>query len=351
MIAARFILGAAWAVGLAWAARADTIALRATARIPPGADARLADIAELAGPAATALAGVTIVPASELGPDWARVDVQRVQAALGATGNVPWGLLELRGSACAVSAGARPGAGAGPPGVESLETVTAASIPAGTVEGHIAARIAAELSVPLLRLRLVFDEGDRDFLAMPTAGRAVEARVTARSDRMPVRVTVFEGERILAGRSVAVDVLVQRSIAILKRGVRRGEVMGAEDVQGELRWLGPATGAVPPDRLPGTAVKTAIAAGQIVTANDIQPAVAIRRGDLVTVTSISGGVAVRTTARAKAAAGPGELFDLESLEPDRRERRTFKARASGPGAAVVARGSRNEGPETVEEQP
>lgn len=331
------ILGiAAAAVLAAFSARADEVVLRATARIAPGADATLADIADLSGPKAEALGDTVIIPASELGAGWIAVPVDRVRAALDARAGIAWGLLSLRGSECSVSS------------IAPKKSTTVAQKPTGpagesadglgtaTVKGFIAARIAAALGVEPAKLRLAFDTRDTDLLSMATTGRTIEARITGSSDRVPVRVSIFEGEKLLSSRSMNVAALVQRQIAIVTHDVRRGQILSADDVSREERWIGPELACVAPDDAIGNAAKAALDAGQIVTVNDIQSPVAIKRGDLVTVTSISGGVLVRATARARSGATVGELVDLETLEPDRKHRRTFTARACGRGQAVVS---------------
>jgi len=335
MSLARTIL-AVFAVSLAAAAaRADEIVLRATARIAPGADATLADIADLSGPRAEALGGTVIVPAASLTPGWTRIDLARVTAALDARGDVAWGLLSLRGSECSIGVAAADRPKAPAPEPKGPAGQPADAIGPETVRGFLAVKIAASLGVKPAALRLEFDPRDGDLLSMPTAGRTIDARITGASDRVPIRISIFEGERLIAGRAIAVGALVQRQIAVAKREIRRGQIIAAADIQTEERWVGPALAAVRPEDAIGAAPKASLDQGQIITTNDIQSPVVIRRGDLVTVSSIHGGVLVRATARARSAATEGELVDLETLEPDRKQRRTFTARACGRGQAVI----------------
>lgn len=339
MSVARTILAVLAVILAAAAARADEIVLRATARIAPGADAMLADIADLSGPRAEALGGIVIVPAASLNAGWTRIDLARVTAALDDRGGVAWGVLSLRGSECSVGIAA-----AERPKPATIEPKGPAGQPASaigpeTVRGFLAVKIAASLGVEPASLRLEFDARDGDLLSMPTAGRTIDARITGSSDRVPIRISIFEGERLIVGRAIAVGALVERQIAVTTREVRRGQVIAAGDIQAEKRWVGPALAAVPPEDVIGSAPKASLDQGQVVTTNDIQSPVVIRRGDLVTVSSISGGVLVRTTARARSAAADGDLLDLETLEPDRKQRRTFTARACGRGQAVIATAS------------
>jgi flagella basal body P-ring formation protein FlgA len=330
-----FIVWLAGAILLAGAARADEVILRATARVAPGTAATLADVAKLSGASAEALGDTVIVPASQIGAGWTSVDLERVRAALEARGGVAWGLLSLRGSACAVGVAGAEGRWATEAGPRPRIVPTAAELGTGTVKGFIGAKIAAALGVEPSGLRLSFDPGDEDLLSMTTAGRTVEARITGASDRIPVRVAVFEGERLLGGRAVGVGALVQRSIAVATRPIRRGEVLDAGDLSTEDRWVGPSQGGVRAEDAVGAVAKAPLDAGQVVTTNDVESPVVIKRGDLVTVTSICGGVLVRATARARSGAKEGEMVVLETTEPDRKRRRAFTARAFGRGQAII----------------
>jgi flagella basal body P-ring formation protein FlgA len=315
---------------------ADEVALRTTARVEAGADVRLGDVAELSGPGAVALAHTVIVPASEVGGGWVRVDVERVRSALDARGDVAWGLVALRGSACAVSARDGGQKGAAAVALDAPEGQTADQIDGGTVGGRIAGRIASGLGVDPARVRLAFDDRDADLLSMPTAGLSIEARITGASDRVPVRLTIFRGETLVASRAVAVRTLVLRPVAVTVRLIRRGEEIGESDITIQERWVGPGTPSLEPALAMGSAARTALDAGRVMTVGDVESPLVIRRGDLVTVSSIAGGVMVRTTARARSAAREGEAVDLETLDADRRKRRTFQARACGRGLAIIA---------------
>ncbi len=182
MSVARTILVVLAVILAAAAARADEIVLRATARIAPGTDATLADIADLSGRRAEALGGIVIVPATSLNAGWTRIDLARVTAALDDRGGAAWGLLSLRGSECSVgiAAAERPKSAAiepkGPAGQP------ASAIGPETVRGFLAVKIAASLGVEPAALRLEFDPRDGDLLSMPTAGRTIDARITGSSD-------------------------------------------------------------------------------------------------------------------------------------------------------------------------
>ncbi len=339
----RFLISSLIAAAFAGTASGHgTIVLKAATRVGPEAPVTLADVANLVGPDAEALAPVVVLPAAERGrngKDAGRemVSAEQVRAAIDswepAPGGRPvnWGRLTLGGGTCMILPPLSTPA-AGPKGpaapTEAPET--------GMVRGVIAARLGLLLGVERADLRLTFDEADRELLDLSAAGRTVDTRPTGMSDRVPLAVTVYEtgGARIVAAKTVRVGVRVRRTIVAAAEGAvkRRGELVGPTDVTTQERWVGPAAAFLPLERVVGAAVKTRLVPGEPITQRDVEPPMVVDRGDLVSVHCVSGLVVVRMTARALGEARDGEIVRLQSLADGDR---TFYGRMDGRGRAVA----------------
>lgn len=332
------LISVAW---LAWAPAAagqGTIALRGAARVEPGAPVRLGDVASLTGAEAEALAGLVLIPSdARRGRD--TIDTELVRRAIDErAGGTNWGRLTLGGASCVIlpPQGAAPSA-ARPASTEPAVTVT------GTVRAVVADRLGRMLDASPTDLRLVFDDSDREVLGLPVGGRIVDVRPTGLSERMPVQVTVYEvgGESIAAARTIRVGVQVRRPVVLAAVARRRGDLVGPGDVTGEFRWVGPATAAMTPDRVVGSAVRSRLTPGAVVTPQDIEPPIVVDKGDLVAVHCVSGTIVVRLTARALGSARDGEVVRLQSLVDGER---TFYGRMNGRGRAVAVAPDTTEAP-------
>ncbi|MCC6660152.1 MAG: flagellar basal body P-ring formation protein FlgA [Phycisphaerales bacterium] len=300
----------------------DSVRLRAASRVPEGVVVTLADVAVLSGPGAEALGGVAVAPTGEP-PTVGVADVRRALAAL-PRGRVNWGRLALSGSACRI---VRP--------APAASSAPAPAVPAplsGTVRHLIPSRVAQLLGVAASDVRVTLDESDAGVLDLPTAGRTVDVRAVGMSGRMPLAVTVYEGERIVAARTVRAEVLVRREVVLAVNALRRGDLVGPGDITVESRWVAAGGRAAERDSVVGAAVKGRLVPGQVVEPSDIEPPIVVRKGEVIAVHCVVGSVVLRTTARATAPARRGEVIELESLAQDGRR---FVARIDAPGRAVA----------------
>lgn len=313
----------------------DAVRLRHLAIVDVQAPVTLAMIADLDGDLAESLGDVVIIesPADELadGAQTARIDVQRVRAALKNSRRCDFSSLLLRGSVCLVR----------PEGLAPQRTGTAAptrvpprlagSFPLTTVKGHVAAAIARSLDAQPEDVRLTFDPRDARLLATTAVGRTVDASPTGHSDDMPVRFTVYEGDRIVLSESVRVGVSVRREVCVLDATKRRGEQITAGDFNIERRWMRPTDEPVAAADALGLAATAMIKAGKPLMREHAEQPLVAEKGDLVTVHSVSGGIIVQMTARALAEGRDGDVIEFEHL----RGGGVFRARMSGRGRAVA----------------
>lgn len=313
------------------AAGQGSIELRAAARVADGAAVTLADVARLDGADAAALGGVVLVEPGgrSAGGSVSLADVRRV---LEARGGVNWGRIALRGSACSIlpveAAPVAPQTPARPaPAVKR-------PVAEGSVRAATLARIAQLLRASPDDVKVEFDAGDDGILDLSVAGRTLEVRPAGSSDRMPLAVTLFEGDRVVASKTIRVKLQVRRDVVVAIGDKRRGDTIEPGDVTVESRWL---TGALLPpglEQVIGTAAQGRLQAGQVVMAEHVAPAVAANKGDVVAVRCVSGSLVVSTRGRALSSAKDGEVVQLQALD----SKRTFFARMNGRGRAILTAG-------------
>jgi flagella basal body P-ring formation protein FlgA len=315
-----------------WAAAAaaqSIIELRPAARIATDAPVVLSDVALLHGSDAIALGGVVIREQPRGGET---ITVDELRRIIEARQRVNWARISLRGSTCVLSAGMAPRASLA---AAPIQTVAAAPPdPAGTVRGIVAGRIAGLAQVAPLDLRLAFASEDDAILNMPAAGRTIEVTPTGLSDRLPLSVRIFEGERIVMHRTIRVGVEVRREVVIAATGRRRGETIAEEDVTIGVQWLGLAARPGRPDQVVGSSPKMRVTPGQVIMSEDVSPPVVVNKGEQVTVYCVRGTVMLTLRARAMGAGRDGELVQLQTLDGQR----TFQARMDGRGRAVINTG-------------
>jgi flagella basal body P-ring formation protein FlgA len=319
-----------------------TITLRPAARVEPGAPVLLSDIAALDGPAAEALAAVTVAPAATT--DWQSLDAAAIRAAIDTQADPVWGHLALVGAQCRVRAlGAAANAAA-----EIDPQSAAAPTPTDptTVRAVIESRLAAALACTPADLRLEFSERDHELIAQTALGRTVDVQPTGFSERLPLRLTIFQGEQLLTSTSIRVGVLVRRQVAVTPAALPRGHVIAASDLIPDTRWLPPDIRPVAIDDAPGLVLRTRLTPGASIASTDVETPILVRRGQQLTVHSVDGAVSLQVRARAMEEGREGDTIRCESIAPPqarsaraqrapRRESREFLARVIGPGLAVA----------------
>jgi len=200
-----------------------------------------------------------------------------------------------------------------------------------SVKVAIAARLCGLLGVEPDSLQLKFDPQDGELLSREVGGDpvSIDAQSAATSERQPVRVTLYRGDRIVLEKSLTVEVRVRRLVRVMTESVGRGEAVNEANSVLEERWVSPG------DKVALEAgeqiASRSLRAGQVVTDPDVDPPIIVKRGDIVWVHCLSGSVTVKAKARALGPARDGEevLLRLE----DRRD--NIRARVSGPGRAVM----------------
>lgn len=325
--------------GPAGALAQGEVRLLRTARVEPGRPVLLADIAELRGDQAAAMAGLVIVQQPELeqtdGLGWFAVELATVRTALEAELGIEAGLLALRGGTCDVRVATPivPLVGdAGTAEAPALPDRADALVGLETLRGAVGRELCRIYQASPADLRIRFEDADRAVLETPTRGRVVQVDPAGSSTRLPVRVALYEPGRVVVRETVQVEVEVRRRVVVMSRTVQRGTILALEDVATEERWVSPVESLATPTAALGAAARRTLEAGSLVHARHIEPPVVVERGDPVMVRVFLDGLVLRREAYAMESGREGETIELA---PKHDTKTRFKAVLTGRGEAQV----------------
>ncbi|MHC4991512.1 MAG: flagellar basal body P-ring formation chaperone FlgA [Planctomycetota bacterium] len=336
---------------LAGPVRGDDVVLKGSVRMSrPTADIRLADVATLEGPAATALADVVILTLED--PAQVReISVSEVRQRLTDLG-VHWGQINLSGRRTIVRPA--PGHAAAPPramtsvsvkplaetttpqepGRQALDAATAL-IGEETVRGELVRFLVREMKRRPDTLRVGFPRADAEVLS--TAASAyrleIEPRSSLMSDRIELGIRAWQGRRIEHRWSVPMRLELLTDVRIASADLARGRVLTLPDVATQQRWLSPATAArvAPVEDVVGRATTIRLDSGAMILDAQLRAPTVVRRGDHVTVRCVVGGLVLSLKAEAREDGALHETIACRKLG----ERETFAATISGPGEVVI----------------
>lgn len=311
----------------------------------------LGDVADITGPEAEKLRGVTVATEAaglrKTKDGEGVLEIGTLRKAM-ESASVNWGRITLKSatSGCVVKFGKSvqrevTAVNEAPkPVKKQFERVEIVGTPgAMTVRGAIGTRLAAHYGVEPGALMLAFDGRDAEVLGTAVNGRRCEVNPggSAISSRLPVRVEMYEGDRIVFSRSVDTEAQVLRRVVVATADLRRGTPLSGPNVRVEERWVSPAL-KVEVDLSGGAQALQRIEAGEVVVQERVESPLAVKRGDVVWVHCLSGNITVKAKARAMQAARDGEEIVLQ-LEGSKE---TFRARMNGPGRAVMLAAGNNE---------
>jgi flagella basal body P-ring formation protein FlgA len=305
-----------------------TITLRPVVRVAGDTPLVLSTIATLEGPEAVALAGLAIERRGE------SVTIEDIREAIGADPSVHWGRLTLAGSRCRVVRIEPVGpAQALDAPIAAPEPDAAASEP--DVRSLVLPRIAASLGTPIDRLHVELDRAGPDsaILSEPIAGRTIDIRPIGMSDRLPISITVYEQNRLVARGVVRAQVTTLREVAAARVPIQRGEALTQDNIERQSVWLGLTARALTLEECLGRVARGRIGAGEHVSGQDAAPPIAIRKGDQAMIHCISGSVILKLRARAMADGAPGDTIEFTGL--DGKKGRVILARVESPGIAIA----------------
>jgi flagella basal body P-ring formation protein FlgA len=336
-------------LGLATAAHADRIMLRASVRLDPGAEVvHLADVATIEGEEATQYAGLVLAEVEGVEP--IELTIRDIRARLDDAG-AHWGRINLNGRAVIV----RPRRGVAVSDPVAMKAITLSSTSQGreefepaeddvlaahvieelTLRGEIARSIVEALDVPSMDVRLIFDHDDVDALMASGERHRFELAPESSlcSDRVTITARMWSDTRVTNTAQITLRPLVRIDTAEVTRDLDRREMITSADVEVKRQWITPLRAAVacPPGQAIGRIAARTLNTGDLLRLRDVTKPAVIERGDRVTVRCLVGGVAISLQAEALADGAAGETIEMRKLG----EREHFIATVIGPGEAVV----------------
>ncbi|MGE3107763.1 MAG: flagellar basal body P-ring formation chaperone FlgA [Phycisphaerales bacterium] len=330
------------------------ISLRGSVRLAADSAVTIGDVALVQGDDAERVGKVVLsdqpdwkerVAASRrgAGDGWIELSLQEVRQTLEKHG-VNLGRTTLRGSVCNMRVGdavvtgpARQANLPGRSGARSEPEAIDFSGPA-TVRHAVASAVARHLSAEVDDVHLGFDAKDAALLGRFTAGQRVDVQPAAASTNevLPLRIYIYQRERLVASETIAVRVLVRREQVTASQPIDRRTPIDESMVSSSSSWVPPSTPmGVTIDEALGALARARIAVGQVITRSLIEQPVLIKKGDKAEVHCLSGTVTLKAMrARALADGREGEYiaFQIDG------SKKTFSARVNGRGLAVLAIG-------------
>lgn len=307
-----------------------TVRLHSTVRMQGDSVCTLGSIAEITGVQATALNGIQIGITPKVG-QWTMIEVESIRKLIdeavgirsgsvivvGHSTSITWrNTLELHESE--TESAARP-----------LEPVAQ---PDPTIGDRVRVWLARRYNASPEAIRTTYRESDEEQLNQSAVGRMIEVAEIGHSVNTKLRISVYRGDQFESSFTVSAAVRVQREVLVVKRDIRRGELIEKSMVTAEQRWQPASDAPATPAQVLGLASTGTLRVGDVIRAENVAQPIVIKRGEIISVRSIAGSIVANRRARALEDAREGEIFKLESI--DRKNR--FTARASGPGLAVIA---------------
>ncbi|MEY3141883.1 MAG: Chaperone for flagella basal body P-ring formation [Planctomycetota bacterium] len=332
---------------------ADTIALRPSARVAPGAPVTLADIAELKGDEAKRFAAVEIARGSDKAFEIEIASVREKLVDAGAKDPT----LRFEGERVVVRPSRAPKVEATPIAPTATARTDAPEQSAG-IDPALYAGSGTPLGVvcELLRnafgadasdLRLHISAADHARLApKPGLRYEVSARSAIKSDFVSFEITALSGDHQVSRERIRVSVRLLREVCVATDAARRGRPLTADAFSIEMREIAPslAERAATPVALANTSLARSLDAGVVIAAEDLVKGIAIRRNDRVIVRRELGLVAIELEAIALQDGKLGDRILLQRAgSPRDRSARgksdedggTFAAEVLGNGRAVI----------------
>jgi len=332
------ILASAAALALATAACADTVRLRAAVRIAPTAAITLADIAELDGMSAQALA-TTHVGRGESGAF--TIAAERVRQILVMAG-ADLRCVEIEGretivrplrGAAAVEVAAQPATG----GTRVID-------PAKEAGTHSALALICEMMRNAFAddanaLRLECSEEQLAKIAPKPGFRYEVVRKTAlRASRVEFEVIARSGAGDESRARIRITPKLEREVLVARVAAHRGEDAADTAVVQEKRLLelDQARDAVPATEAAGATFARSVAAGKVIGRGDLARSNDVKRRDTVTVRREVGMVAIEFEAVALEDGAVGDVIAVERTDRRRsRENKPLSAQVIGPGRVLI----------------
>jgi flagella basal body P-ring formation protein FlgA len=338
-----------------FAAHADLVSIRASARLVAGERITLADIAEVDGTLARRFANTAITVARHEAFEITRAEIETALKSAGANVRA----LRFHGDRVVVRP-LRADVRATPASPANIAPAAAIKVdatnrtpplidPAAHLNQPTPLGIISELMRNAFesegdRLRLLISAEDLVRLT-PEIGlrHEVAARSALRADSVSFEITTLDGDKAVSRRRVRVSPRVLTDVAVVTSTVRRGTQLTPAQFSQETRAIEPSLSvrAAVPERIDGSQLVRGIEGGAVIRSEDLTAIKAIRRNDRVIVRRDLGAIAIEIEAIALEDGAPGDIIMLERAgTPKSRgaktdDTRSIRAEVVGDGLAVI----------------
>ena len=333
---------------------ADAIHIRKSVRIATNNTAiRLGDIATLDGEAAIAMSNVVVAQLVLADSEPLELHVDDIRATLDEL-DVHWGRMELSGGTVIIRK--RTATETGPPlAMQSLQLDGLRVMHAGnthmvmeeaaeligldTLRGWLARSVVAELKVSPSDLQLGFDADDHASLSMRGRFEARPMNNFNLSKRCDFNVRHWSENTPGKHQIISIHAKIKTDVVSIRTQVKGGQTIRQQDLTLSQQWLNPLdrSNIARLDQIIGSDADSVLRQDSIVRTRHLKTPIAIQRGDTVSVDCLIGGGVLNTQAVATESAAIGDMIQLRKG----RDRETFLARVTGPGAAVLEHGLRD----------
>jgi flagella basal body P-ring formation protein FlgA len=312
---------------------ADSIRLREQATVG-GSVVTLADIAELGGEAATALAGLQV---GQMQPHQTlTLTIEQLREAL-TQQKVNWGRLTLGGyTRCTIR---REAAAAAPAPVVAIAPVAANPTQevtlqqAQTLRQQLVSHLAALHNVDPESLVVDFEDADAAVLAQVTLGERLEFQPAGDLGRVIIVVRRWRGQDLVATYRLTVQVARKATAVVLRQAITRGQTFTDQHVS-----LAPVLlkdGREMPvqtlDSVIGLIADASLRPGAVVYPRMVKSPLLVQRNELVTVRALAGGLVITTTARALQDGCAGDAVQVRN----ERSREVYNVKVTGLRQATL----------------
>jgi len=337
-------------------AHADSVVLKMKVRLGSNeTSVKLRDVAYLEGDDVTRLGDIEVATLDEDGTTELTMDT--VRAKLAAAG-AKIALLDLSGRAVTIigASSARPVAMKGlsldesskprvaavAPASPRIEFLAADAVGTTTPRGLIAQMLTDVHAPKNARVRIAIDGENAAVVDSIGPHRYEVVPLTSLSaDRMMVRIVERDGDVVVARHDLSVVPSIETTVATATAVIRRGQPIDGS-VEIGMAWVAPSEigKLARADALSSATAADTVALGERVTEAKMRKPVEIKKNDKVTVRREIGLVAIELVAVAVDDGAIGDVIHLRAVDrKNRKDSRTFTAKVTGPGRAVISEGT------------
>lgn len=308
------------------AAGITTVTLKSTVRLAADADLTLGSIAHIEGNQRDLLEQLRIDTLRVAAGSWTTIPSPEIRSLIDESHAQAGSIVVLGAGSSITRLQSRAS-------IEPKARVSEQSTGIVTVRDHLGSWLRSRFRASPDSIRIAYPERSGGLLRTPTDGRIVSVTEIGFSNKIAVRIDVYEGDHLVLSDSIRVGVQVRADALIVSRPIKRGSTLRDSDVRREMSWIDPSDPPATPTSSIGQSLLRSLQPGQIVREHHLEAPTMIERGQDVSVRTVQGTVVVTTVARARHSARQGELIELETKDSTRRR---FTARVAGPGRVVMS---------------